>query len=373
MVMQTIRVGLGRLYNASACSNLGRDEILLPFPLGSIEVRAYIGPNPQHIIGTWTVGPPQPQDPAAQKTVYVGREYVVPSPEKFPSDFYTELVAVQQIKVKGDLASAFQSRDMQARAEILRIAEEHRPSFTMALDCVAGILGLRLHSLLVTTPITEQLYAYRDKGSPYAYTMSLPITVTESYLLDISNEGLEAIRAKMPLLERKWTWEKASEILAWLLRAWGAEDPILRFVSLFIPLDCVIPGMPRSKDDWEQRRRDLLSLIQMQSQAEDRDQLANFVTELRFQSPSIISRFETWAAQAALPGWAQDVAAFKQFQKMRNSLVHAGRKGFEPRVTVGKKDVRTLEDITERYVSLALFGDANVYQSRKRPTVQKTE
>jgi hypothetical protein len=57
MVMQTIRVGLGRLYNASACSNLGRDEILLPFPLGSIEVRAYIGPNPQHIIGTWTVGP----------------------------------------------------------------------------------------------------------------------------------------------------------------------------------------------------------------------------------------------------------------------------------------------------------------------------
>jgi hypothetical protein len=69
----------------------------------------------------------------------------------------------------------------------------------------------------------------------------LPITVTESYLLDISNEGLEAIRAKMPLLERKWTWEKASEILAWLLRAWGAEDPILRFVSLFIPLDCVIP------------------------------------------------------------------------------------------------------------------------------------
>jgi hypothetical protein len=182
MVMQTIRVGLGRLYNASACSNLGRDEILFPFPLGSIEVRAYIGPNPQHIIGTWTVGSPQPQDPAAQKTVYVGREYVVPSPEKFPSDFYTELVAVQQIKVKGDLASAFQSRDMQARAEILRIAEEHRPSFTMALDCVAGILGLRLHSLLVTTPITEQLYAYRDKGSPYAFTMSLPITVTESYL-----------------------------------------------------------------------------------------------------------------------------------------------------------------------------------------------
>lgn len=41
--MQTIRVGLGRLYNASACSNLGRDEILLLFPLGSIEVRRTSG------------------------------------------------------------------------------------------------------------------------------------------------------------------------------------------------------------------------------------------------------------------------------------------------------------------------------------------
>jgi hypothetical protein len=141
MVMQTIRVRLGRLYNASACSNLGATKSSCP-STGIYRSAAYIGPNPQHIIGTWTVGPSQPQDPAAQKTVYVGREYVVPSPEKFPSAFYTELVAVQQIGVKGDLASAFQSRDMQARAEILRIAEEHRPSFTMALDCVAGILGL---------------------------------------------------------------------------------------------------------------------------------------------------------------------------------------------------------------------------------------
>ena len=175
----------------------------------------------------------------------------------------------------------------------------------------------------------------------------------------------------MPLLERKWPWEKASEVLAWLLRAWGAEDPILRFVSLFIPLDCIIPGMPHSKDAWEQTRSELLALIQKQSQAEECDQLINFVTELRFQSPSIVSRFEVWATQAALPGWTQDIAAFKQFQKMRNLLVHAGRKGFESRITVGEKDVRTLEDITERYVSLALFGDANVYQSRKRPTLQE--
>src|SRR5258705_7072247 len=93
------------------------------------------------------------------KTVSVGRAYVVPSPEKFPSDFYTELVALQQVKVKGDLASAFQARDMQARDEILRIAAEHRLLLSLALDCVAGIIGLRLHSLLVAMPITEQLYA----------------------------------------------------------------------------------------------------------------------------------------------------------------------------------------------------------------------
>ena len=102
------------------------------------------------------------------------------------------------------------------------------------------------------------------------------------------------------------------------------------------------------------------------AEEQNREDLSRFVTGL-LVSPPLAERFANWAAKAALPGWKNDVAAFRRFYKMRNSLVHQGQAGVEFRVTVEPEDVRTLEDIAERYVSLALFGDANVYQSKQRP------
>lgn len=250
--MQIIRIGLGRLYNADGFSLTGREELLLPFPLSSIAVEVYLGPNPRHIIGTFTVGPRQPQDSNAGESI--SREYFVPSPEKYPADFYTEFVAVSGIEMNDAIAAAFHAQDQGAREEVLRRAEVERPSLTKALDFVAGIIGLRLHYLLVRTPITEQVYAYRDSG-PYALSMGLPVTVTESHDLDVSDKELAVIRTKMPKLLAKWTWQKASEILAWLLRAWSAEDSVLRFVSLFIPLECVIPNLSATERLLGNKRR----------------------------------------------------------------------------------------------------------------------
>jgi hypothetical protein len=363
--MKIVRVGLGRLFNADGFSLLGRDEILLPFPLGSIEVLAYIGRNPRHIIGTFTIGPRQSQDPKAKDSV--SREYIIPSPEKFPADFYVELVAVQAIEVDDALGAAFHSGDMGARQDVLRKADERRPSLTAALDCVAGILGLRLHKILVTTSITEQLYTYRDNSTSYTLSMSLPVTVTESYELDVSDEDLAAIRNRIPKLKRAWPPEKAAEIFAWLLRAWAAEDSVLEFVSLFIPLELIIPNLPSpERNAWEQQRTALLDLIGKKSRSQELRELRHFVAKIQVPPPSLASRFENWAGRAALPGWREDVAAFRKFQRMRNSLVHAGEKPLKSRIAVGENDVRTLEDIAERYISLALFGDANIYESRKR-------
>jgi hypothetical protein len=363
--MKIIRIGLGRLYNADGCSLLGRDEILLPFPLGSIEVLAYIGSKPRHIVGTFTIGSRQSHNPKAKDSVSL--EYVVPSPEKFPSDFYLELVAVQRIEVDDVVYATFQANHIGAREEVLRKADDQRSSLNAALDCVAGILGLRLHNLLVTTPITEQLYAYRDNSTSYAFSASLPVKVTESYELDVSDEDLAAIRNRIPRLKRTWPPEKAAEILAWLLRAWAAEDSVLEFVSLFIPLERVTPNLPSTENSsWEQKRRALIALIEKKAGNQDLLELRHFIAEIQAPSPSLASRFENWARRAALPGWKEDVAAFKEFQRMRNSLVHAGKKGVKSHVTVRENDVRTLEDIAERYISFALFGDANVYESRKR-------
>jgi len=51
-----------------------------------------------------------------------------------------------------------------------------------------------------------------------------------------------------------------------------------------------------------------------------------------------------------------------EFQLWIVGLVHAGNRRVKSRIAVAADDVRTLEDIAARYVSLALFGDANVYQ-----------
>jgi len=363
--MQTIRIGLGRLYNADGFSLSGREELLLPFPLGSIEVEVYLGPKPRHLIGTITVGPRESQD--ANAGASNSREFVVPSPERFPTDFYTEFVAVRPIELNDAIAAAFHAQDKGARDQVFRKANEERPKLTRALDLVAGIVGLRLHYLLVRTPITEQVYAYRDNGGPYSFSMGLPVTVTESFELDVSDNDLDTIRTKIPRLTTGWTLERASKVLAWLLRAWSAEDAVLRFVSLFIPLECVIPNLPvGEKVDWDQKRKALIAVLQSQNPTTQVSVLLEFVTALSPPPPPLALRFAEWATRAALPGWKEDITAFNQFIKMRNLLVHAGKESVESRVIVNQNDVRTLEDITERYISLALFGDANVYVSRKR-------
>jgi hypothetical protein len=272
-------------------------------------------------------------------------------------------VATEDIEVDDALAAAFHGRDKAAREEMFHRAAERESSLTSAIDYVAAILGLRSHSQLVRIPITEQRYAYRDKGTPYAVGATMRLKVRAPYKWDLSDGGLTATKNSMPELRREWPWEKAAEVLAWLLRAWAAEDPVLEFVSLFIPLERVIPELPiAQKDAWDQKRSDILAIIEREAAAEDRHKLSKFLIDLRPLPPPLASRFKKWAAGAALPGWEQDVAAFEQFNKMRNLLVHAGNRRVKSRITVAADDVRTLEDIAARYVSLALFGDADVYQ-----------
>lgn len=365
--MKTVRIGYGRLYNALGCSLLGGEEVLLTFSLGAIHVGAYVGANPRHIVAAVTIGPAEPKDAKARGRVSPARGYELPSPEKHPADLYTELVATEAIEVDDALAAAFHGRDKAARDEILRRAKERESSLATALHYVGGILGLRLHHLLVRTLITEQHYAYREKGAPYAFSASVPFRTIATREWDVSDEGLTATSTQMPKLRRGWTWERAAEVLAWLLRAWAAEDPVSEFVSLFIPLECVIPRLPIAENNpWDQKQRAVLAIIEAEAAAQKRNELSKFVTDMRPPPPSLASRFQKWATDAALPGWEIDVATFPRFNKVRNSLLHAGKTGAKLRIAVRADDIRTLEDIAARYVSLALFGDAHVYQMPKR-------
>jgi hypothetical protein len=75
-----------------------------------------------------------------------------------------------------------------------------------------------------------------------------------------------------------------------------------------------------------------------------------------------LTRFQAWAAAAALPRWEKDIVTFKKFNKIRNRLFHSGKPGNDYQLRIDLKTLDELEDLTERYVSLALFDDVAVYK-----------
>src|SRR5437867_12241183 len=98
--MKIVRVGYSRLYNAGGCSLLGREEILMRLSVGEIEVQAYVGPKKRHIVLGMKVGPREPIDEKLRTHVSRERAYEIPSPEIFPADLYTELIATQALEIE---------------------------------------------------------------------------------------------------------------------------------------------------------------------------------------------------------------------------------------------------------------------------------
>ncbi len=74
-----------------------------------------------------------------------------------------------------------------------------------------------------------------------------------------------------------------------------------------------------------------------------------------------------FAEDAKMPGWENDIQAFKKFNRIRNSLIHRGDPKVKIHVSVGAEETQALEDLTERYVNYYLFQDTAVYQSRFLP------
>jgi len=275
------------------------------FNFKDIEVCVYVGSKKKHTVLSMKVGPPVATDEKVLTRASREREFEVPSPEIFPADLYTELIASQALEVEDELARAFFDRDKVARDEMLRRAAQKHALFTSALDFAAGVLGLRLHHILVDTPIDEQCFAYRKKGDPYAFTATVHYTVADSYEWDISDGGITATRKRLPPLQPDWTWERAAEVLAWLLRAWAAKDSVLEFVSLFTPLECVIPGVPKKElKGWEKNRQAMLALAKEHAKVEDRSYLSRPAKRTRAPgSPNARPLFKTETARrnAAFP------------------------------------------------------------------------
>ncbi len=144
-------------------------------------------------------------------------------------------------------------------------------------------------------------------------------------------------------------------------------------MSFFIPIEIVLAGHAGDQEKAADRRgiSDRIRAILQQQPVTERDELARYFNRLvGMQRPGLSERFEELARKARIPGWRADIVAFKRFNRIRNGVLHRGKRYMQLVVTLNsdfRDQVHQLEDIAERYINWTFFRDHAVYQSRWRP------
>jgi len=145
---------------------------------------------------------------------------------------------------------------------------------------------------------------------------------------------------------------------SWLVRAWNERDNVLKFVSLFIPLEIATAGIKGAPRVPEHVLKELRRIVDENSVG-DETLLAHLNSLIGNQANlSLIDRFEILAKKVQPNCWEDDVAAFKKFNKMRNNLVHRGDKTTSQLVTVGKEQVIDLQILVEKYLLWKLVNES---------------
>ncbi len=295
--MAHILIGLGRFYAAHAIDEMQHDRTVVRTQLGATRISVGIGAQTSHGIMCFASDPAQPRDSEVAPWESRRPQLQHPPAQVFPADAYVEIVATEKLEVEDGLAQAFENRDPDARTKVFKLSRSREAALRLAIDFAAGVIGLHVHSLLVSNIVTEQVYAYRSENNTYAYRAALSIEVTESIPWDgPANALCHAAFDRANKMSEASVWEESAEALAWLVRAWGARDPVLRFVSLFIPLEMVIPSLAELDEQfsWPRERLELSEFLQHLDAADARVQkFVEFVTKLQPPGP-LTERFAKW-------------------------------------------------------------------------------
>jgi hypothetical protein len=363
-------IGYRRLYGSRGCALAGRESYELTFPAGETRVELYLGPKPH--LGVMVQ--------SGDKYFVYGEQSVL-TQARYDKDainvpeagrFFTEIRCSLPIDVADDLSARFRNKDSAAQAALLTEAEKHRPRFAQVADLVAGIVGLRFHRQLVLELRDENPYVERGPGDTPANFASSAVEMLDG--ITIREEGIAAMGALLNAVGQApaEALEPAATIMRWLVLAWEERNSVAKFLSLFIPLECVLAGVggnPAKEKARAERFAKLSSLVDLHGGA-GKAELAELVRTLaRNARPSLNERFEQLARAAQLPSCEADIVAFRRFNDIRNKLLHEGRK--DVRLVLGSKGSASdpeqgLEDLVERYVSWALFQDTSVYPSHWR-------
>ncbi|MBN2131284.1 MAG: hypothetical protein JW741_17420 [Sedimentisphaerales bacterium] len=359
------RIGYRLLYDSKGCSISGRDELAISFLVSEkYDVEVYFGPQPRHGLSI----------------VSNSAKYYVPGTNAFlgTTQFLTDtngssgygpffLEIVVSVHAESDLSAGNDARSL-----LLKQAETRRDEFKAVINLVAGLIGLRFHRQFVLEPFNENVLAW-DNGIPVRRYAGPVLENLE--LIPLNDNGinhLEAWRKPLASLSAD-ALKNFSLVFHWLLRAWNERDDLQAFIALFIPLEAVLTGVTETKMNQEDKRRaKSIRVLLKKHGGQQSKELISFIDRLVTRTgPTLDERFEDVATAAKLPGWEADIKAFGKFKRMRNTLLHGSDTDVHDKLSVGEGEVRTLQDLVERYVNYVLFKDNNVYRSRWRPERSK--
>lgn len=281
------------------------------------------------------------------------------------SNCYLEILISSDYEVDDKLSNKLLEKDTDAREELLSIAKKQVVLFENLLDSISGIVGLKFHRQFVLKPLIENPLIISGPEPVSCFTgpsvevlQSISFTDIGSTLL---NDYIKSLSETNDI-----TLAKAGSVFHWLLKAWRERDPIAKFIYLFIPLECVLQSDTEIPNEAHQNILLLETLVQ-NSESPDKAKLLSFLDNAKTKyGPNLNARFEAFAKSSGIPGWETDIIAFRKYNRMRNLLVHAGRKDIRTHINIAD-ETRVLEDLVERYICSAFFGDHNIYASQWRP------
>lgn len=350
-------IGVRRLYDALGCGLATEKEIYISGPIADGKnLSVYIGPKPP--LGVLTLEAEQYGIPGKESKIFSTNN-------EYKSDCYLKIVITSEYEASAIISDGILASDKHAREELLGVIKKKSELFEKLIDSISGIIGLKFHRQLVLKPLIENPLIL--SGPEHVSSFTGPcvevlerISINENAQI-ILGDYVEALgSAKEDVLA------KGGSIFHWLTKAWRERDPVAKFIYLFIPLEGILQSDTEIPNEAHSNIENLINLVQ-RSDSSDKEKLLSFLemTKKKY-GPNLNARFEEFAKKSAIPGWEADVEVFKKYNRMRNLLVHAGRKDIRTHINI-EEETRTLEDLVERYLSVALLGNHDVYPSRWRP------
>jgi hypothetical protein len=355
-----MRIGLRRLYQAHGCE-VEAGSMDADFRLGeSFSASVRIGPRPQ--FGLYTGG--------------FSVRYVAPGSDKFEVNYryepdiektdlagktLTEIVVSRDIQVEAELRDAFERGESAATHKLADLAYADTAHLIPALEFLAGLIGLRVASQFLAELKNETPVLWRSDGPRLECLIKGPRVLMSG--MQLTNNGGEYLRECLEIgaHHKDDNIQEWGRTLGWLQKAWDEDEPATKFLWFFIPLERILGPVQIDDAAQVQAYMSIRRLIKAHA-GDQKSQLLSAFNHITGRiRPSLEERFAAFARFSQAESCEADVLAFRTFNRIRNGLLHRG----EPKVKLHVEDpsgeqVSGIQDIAERYISYAIFGDFRV-------------